>query len=496
MRITPLVLLAVAGCGPASSSTAPPVTAPSGAAPVAAEVKSAANGQAIPQDRARIEQRRREKREWYRRSIVEAYDRVGKKDPRWDAAAREALEAGVRYFTREVDPVANPRSVQGLTKKAIEAGCDDPMVLYVHARSTTPAVGVDAAEIRRRHDRAAAAMEKSTYPPVRRAIALLVAAEKKAPLAANDPRARQEAERLLDAALALLPRIVAEDKPTSGPDHDWYGIPVRAFDLLLTMNSDSTAAFERVDAAMATLPELKAQRLKMKGRSLIERAWEARGNGFAGTVTEAGWKTMREALTEARRVLSEAWELDQADSNTARLQITVNMGLDGDRADMERWFTRAMEANGDDRDACEAKMDWLDPKWHGSREDLIAFGRACRDTENWTSGIPLLVADAYFRWVDKADDNERLAFVNTKELSGDIPRVYDAYLERYPYDTAERTNFAVYCTTWGQYRAADQLFQMLGTGPLPGTGKFKEKYIKEIRDIVAEELNAARKSGT
>ena len=58
---------------------------------------------------------------------------------------------------------------------------------------------------------------------------------------------------------------------------------------------------------------------------------------------------------------------------------------------MELWFDRAMKADGDDRYACLTKLDWLDPKWHGTAEEMLAFGRACRDTKNWRTGITLLV---------------------------------------------------------------------------------------------------------
>ncbi len=33
-----------------------------------------------------------------------------------------------------------------------------------------------------------------------------------------------------------------------------------------------------------------------------------------------------------------------------------------------------MEADGNNYLACLMKMDWLEPKWYGSRDDLLAFG--------------------------------------------------------------------------------------------------------------------------
>ena len=42
-------------------------------------------------------------------------------------------------------------------------------------------------------------------------------------------------------------------------------------------------------------------------------------------------------------------------------------------------------------------MDWLDPKWHGSVEEMLAFGRACAATKNWQADITLVAVDAHGR---------------------------------------------------------------------------------------------------
>jgi hypothetical protein len=53
---------------------------------------SEANDTPIPQDAARMEKRFGEGLEWNRRTLDVAHDNVGKKDPRWDKAAHEALD--------------------------------------------------------------------------------------------------------------------------------------------------------------------------------------------------------------------------------------------------------------------------------------------------------------------------------------------------------------------------------------------------------------------
>ena len=53
------------------------------------------------------QRRRGDALRWNRKTLAGAYDKVGKKDPRWDKPAREALEALARLFGRAVDPAAS-----------------------------------------------------------------------------------------------------------------------------------------------------------------------------------------------------------------------------------------------------------------------------------------------------------------------------------------------------------------------------------------------------
>ena len=94
-----------------------------------------ADDKPIPQDTVRMEKRRRELLEWNRRTLQGAYDKVGKKDPKWDEKAREAFDLAARAFSKQVDPVVNPADFHGPAKAAVDAGCDDPLLIYLFDRS-------------------------------------------------------------------------------------------------------------------------------------------------------------------------------------------------------------------------------------------------------------------------------------------------------------------------------------------------------------------------
>ena len=74
---------------------------------------------------------------WNQTTLLGAYEKVGKKDPRWDKAAREALEAMAGLFARAADPAPGLDDVYPAAERAVKAGCDDPLVLYA-ARAPRP----------------------------------------------------------------------------------------------------------------------------------------------------------------------------------------------------------------------------------------------------------------------------------------------------------------------------------------------------------------------
>ena len=252
-------------------------------------------------------------------------------------------------------------------------------------------------ELERRYTTAATALASSKYPAIRRAIGLIRAGYYGVYHMA--PSIRADARRRLDAALALFPESFKTDAVTPSMRRVWRTELGRLQESMTFFSADSKATFDKIDAVLAKVPAAKGIRLNFRGGFYTDYAWEARGSGMANTVTEVGWRLFNERATEARKALEEAWNLDNTDSQSAAAMITVEMAIgEGNRDEMEKWFWRAMNADNDNLDACNKKLLWLEPKWHGSPEDMLEFARTCRDTKNWRSGIPLLVAERITDW--------------------------------------------------------------------------------------------------
>ena len=229
---------------------------------------------------------------------------------------------------------------------------------------------------------------------------------------------RKEGGRLFNAALA--PLGVAADGKTIEAEDQWFEILKEILAGQRRLTGDFQAAFERIDGPLSKARAFEVMRLQIQGASLIDSAWEARGDGLAHTVTEEGWRKMGERLAKAKEVLTRSWDLRPGGRQTPNLMLVLVKGLDGDRDEMELWFRRAMEADGDNAQACSLKMDYLDPKWHGSREEVLAFGRECRKTKSWKAGITLLAADAHLRVAGQLRGEEYTNYLKRPEVREDI----------------------------------------------------------------------------
>jgi hypothetical protein len=154
-----------------------------------------------------------------------------------------------------------------------------------------------------------------------------------------------------------------------------------------------------------------------------------------------------------------------------------------------------MKADGDNRNACWSKLDWLDPKWHGSAEEMLAFGGECRDTKNFRSGITLLVADAHFR-IAGMPGVDQLKYMSSDEVWDDIQPVYDEYLKHHPEDDIARSKYATFCCLSKHFREAEVQYVALGDRltqwsefPYVPLGQMKQKREYTARAVLGKEGN-------
>jgi hypothetical protein len=381
------------------------------------------------------------------KSQLESYEKAGKKDPRWDDLVRGAFRAA-----DGTKPLSRAQVVDAF-KKAADAGCDDPLAMYLYARYEWLLGPADRDAVLARHRAAAVAMAESKH-----------AAEWTCRAAARYiEQTGAPDEQISEIVRNTFPRAIAE---TGRPNDDVSGFVDLVHDALTTEMS-AQDAFELIYPHYAKArPANDPGPHLYKGDRYVQAAWEARGGGWAHTVTPEGWKLFGERLAVAREALEKAWAADPTDGRAPTHMIKVILGDGGGKGQMEMWFRRAMANNPDNRTACGSKLWYLYPRWHGSHAEMLVFGRQCAATQNWWGPLPTILVDAHEGIAkEMADPKEYLA---QPQVWDDIESVYRSFLEIFP-DSPKagwyRSKMAMWACECQQWTAAKRIFDEIGDKP-------------------------------
>ena len=320
--------------------------------------------------------RNRELRRWMTKKFVTDFEAHGRKDAAWAPAYREFLPPWAEMFDPE------PRSltaeqVAARSDELVAAGCDDPVFALFRGRLEMT---------RGRHKEALAAfrrladVQKAGYPAFYAYYALGWSRSAKAAL---DPAAGAVPNP--DVAMQQILLAMARD-PAFAADHQWIYMLLNPGDKPFV--AAAAEQFAKADSGVG--PWITAM---FVGMDHVNRAWDARGSGAAGTVTPEGWKGFAEHLALAREHFTRAHEMhpEWADAASEMIQVSVGQGNDEERL----WFDRAVAAQFDHTNSYHRMLRMvLLPRWGGSHEAMLEFGRECLATGRFDTVVPSCAYDA------------------------------------------------------------------------------------------------------
>jgi hypothetical protein len=203
--------------------------------------------------------------------------------------------------------------------------------------------------------------------------------------------------------------------------------------------------FDRIEKdALAKLPKDNPVPHLAAGAFLVNYAWDARGIGLANTVTEEGWKLFKERLTEAEVRLTRAWELDNGCALAAAIMVTVCKGLGHPRKTMETWFQRTVEADPTHTGVFLLKLDYLQPKWHGSPDEALEFARQVAKQDRWDTTLPLLLPLTH-RELAVFTRNPQ-GYLKQEKVWAEIDQVLEALRKREPTSALAASNYLYFAS--------------------------------------------------
>jgi hypothetical protein len=341
---------------------------------------------------------------------------------------------------------------------AVQAGCNDPMVNYLYIKyamsQTNSKEAFTAAFLK-----TARTMETSPYPDIRKFYAGFRAIEQYnwANHYTNwNPNMAALSFRTSDHLCAVIsdsntPAAVVHD---SCHDylHEWEG---------------TTNDYPKIWASMEP-PIFRnwpndANIWLLKGEACVRMAWISRGNGYANTVTGEGWKGFNDNLATAEDALNRAWKINPQDIRIPMQMMSVMLGQGGGRERMETWFNHAIQLDPNSYDICSYKLYYLEPKWHGSIEAMLSFGRECATNSQWGGHIPLILLDAHVT-IQKnyvTDPEAQTNYWKQPQVWLDLKTAFDRFFELNPAETGwhhDYGRYAYWCGQWDEFLHQTALF--------------------------------------
>jgi Domain of unknown function (DUF4034) len=108
-------------------------------------------------------------------------------------------------------------------------------------------------------------------------------------------------------------------------------------------------------------------------------AWNARGSGYAGTVTPNGWKLFSERIDRAKEILKEASKLDAKCPHWFEVMQTVALAESWDLTRATQLLNQAIRFEPDYQYFYRNYANYLEPQWNGADGDSEAFVEEAAD---------------------------------------------------------------------------------------------------------------------
>ncbi|HEX7378756.1 MAG TPA: hypothetical protein VF278_16665, partial [Pirellulales bacterium] len=227
-------------------------------------------------------------------------------------------------------------------------------------------------------------------------------------------------------------------------------------------------------------------------RAHIDLAWQKRGGDWASEVTEEGWKGFEKHLTKARALLLQAWKEHPELPEAAELLMTVTTGGGGAAGEDARfWFDRAVAVDFDFLPAYEALLWDLRPRWHGSHEAMLAFGRECLATRRFDTQVPSQLHRALCDIISESSDARDACAV--EGLYEDYLTLFDGWRSTADRDAATHgTDTTHLCVAWltGHDDEARRLLNQLGDHVSPHQFHDFHLTLSDCRLALADEKRA------
>lgn len=223
--------------------------------------------------------------------------------------------------------------------------------------------------------------------------------------------------------------LEAELEQTAGRIEQHFVLKIEG----LTDRLSRTSAPDRkaqLDAWVAGAPRSRWAR-GVRAKFHASWAWDARGTGYADTVTDEGWRLLEERLDQARADADAQLKVnrDCLPAHEARMTVALGSARSLPEGTADRWFLELTRVKGPVflTGLC-SRLSYLMPKWYGDEETMWAFVREQLAAHPDEPALQLLVHQAHEEMARASPDWQRYLGDHAAEL---VPAM-DQVIARYP----------------------------------------------------------------
>ncbi len=212
--------------------------------------------------------------------------------------------------------------------------------------------------------------------------------------------------------------------------------------------------------------------------------WNARGGGYANTVTDEGWRLLAERAAMGRKVLEEAQSLPTKCPEWFLAMLSIARAEDWDDGQRKALFAQAVASNPDYYYYYQTQAETLLPKWGGEKGDLAAFAGAMADRIGGTKGDFLYYNIGSFI-VCACDNEDHLNGMSWPRLK----RGFDASEELFGHSIYQLNKMAFLAYMAGELDYASPLFAQIGENWDPDTWRTFDDFIgdrRRVNDFIAQ----------
>jgi hypothetical protein len=158
-------------------------------------------------------------------------------------------------------------------------------------------------------------------------------------------------------------------------------------------------------------------------------AWIARTAALGRNVSEEKAAKYFGLLEEAFGFLKEADSINEEDAEICARFIRVCMGLQVEKEDTYSYFNAAMEIEPSHFMAHWMMINFLNPKWNGSLEEMHGFADEHYQKSSLLMALKLFAFVEEWNFYAISNDKQAAGFFNSKELGSKINSLFSNYVE-------------------------------------------------------------------